>query len=393
MDFKSILSYLRNPCLDAVCNTTNVDNRNNNNDVANIDSMHFAKSQDNFSLSKDILSTSLDLEHNTYSDLISNNVSKDSAVGGMDDNYCDLQTSVIKSGHIFHHFAEQSDSGLDLTKSSNLSAFSTFGKCSIPTTSTMISNKNVKFHISDSSLFDNEYSQYDIASHFSIITDDLKPSVSSEKNNLHDVCTSSINNKSVSLKYRKNVHYIQNNTSKNKIIPKRYIKWKKANSCTSVHKMAKLEKCKFLKVRSFPNIRKHREEQYSDVILHNASRGERLKHSSESHISNFSEDPSRPILSDNEQDIFINSYCSPAKNTLFKKKCTFLSKSFPALSTQTATAKHELKSTFISNGKTYNLPFISHNTKTLHEDLKVQEDKSLSTVLYANFFLTLFIKC
>ncbi|XP_020288889.1 protein ECT2-like isoform X2 [Pseudomyrmex gracilis] len=380
MNFKPILSYLHNPCLDAVCNTTNIDNRNNN-DVANIDSMHFAKSQDNFSLSKDILSTSVDLEHNTCSDLISYNVSKDSAVG-MEDNYCDLQTSVIKSGHIFNHFAEQSDSGLDLTKSSNLSTFSAHGvKCSIPTTSTMISNKNVKFHISDNSLFDNEYSQYDIASQFSTIAKDLKPSVSSEKNNLHDVCTSSISNKSVSLKYRKNVHYIQNNTSKIKVIPKRYIKWKKANSCTSVHKMAKLDKCKFLKVRSFPNIWKHRDEQYSDVILHNASRGERRKHSFESHISNFSEDPSRLILSDDEQDIFTNSYCSPSENTLFKTKCTFLSKSFPALSTQTAIAKHELKSTFISNGKTCNPPFISHNTKTLYEDLMVQEDKSLSTVV------------
>lgn len=329
-----------------------------------------------------------DVEYNNqWNDLVSiYDISQDSAIS-MNDNYLDLQNSIIKSGNLYHSFTEQSDSGIDITRSSNSSStIFMSNKYSVPIPPTMISNKNVKFYISESSLFDNAVSLCENSSNFPDKPDDLKSSPSYEKNNEYNLCVSPMSNNTSSLKYRKNIHYVQNNTSKSKTIPKRYIKWRKTNSCIFIHKMATLEKYKFMKTRSYPNILKHNEEQYSDTFLHNAL-GERNKHLSKSHTS-FSSKISHfsfcPMFSDSKKDISTSSYYCPSEKTLFKKKYTSLSKSFP-MPTKISNTKHNLQNTSIFDGKSNNVSSAPHDLKTECTDLKIQ-DKSLLVVFIFFFF-------
>lgn len=376
--FKPISSSLYNPNLNAVCNTVKTSNYNYNNISINIDNANFLKTQDNCSSSKNIASDAHthNVEQNIWNDLISSNVSQGSAIS-MGDHCSNLQSSNIKSGNIFNSL-ELNDSGVDITKLSNLSAtFSISNKCSIPATSTMMSNKNVKFNISEDSLFNDEYSLCENASNLPAKPNDLKLSTSYEKNNEHIVCTSPISNNALSLKYLKNIHYIQNNTSRAKITPKRYIKWKKTTSCTSVHKMATYEKFKFMKTHSYPNILKCSQEQYNDTFLYNTL-NEKNEHLSKLHTSIFSKISHFnfcPTFFDNEQDTFANSYYSPPEKNLFKKKYTSLSKSFP-IPTKISNTKHNSRNTFNFNGKSCDVQSASHDIKTKCTDLKTQKDKA-----------------
>lgn len=379
MYIKPIFSSLYNPYSNAAFNTTITDHSN----ISNF-----------YLLSKNnsLVSRTHDIEYNNqWNDLVSN-ISRDSAIN-IDDNCPDLQHSFIKSESLFHSFTEQSDSGINMTRSSNSSsAIFMSNKYSIPTTSTMMSNKNVKFRTSESSLFDNEISLYETTSSFPDKPDDLKPSPSYEKNNEYP-CISPISNNALSLKYRKNIHYVQNNTSKAKIIPKRYIKWKKTNSCTFVHKMTTFENYKFIKTRSYPNILKRSEEHYSDTFLHNAL-GEKNKPLSKSHtsiLSKISHFSFCPMFSDNKQDISINSCYYPPEKTLFKKKYTSLSKSFP-MPTKISNTKHSLRNASIFDGKSNNVSSAPHDMKTECTDLKTQKDKLLPVVLIFLFFLFVFRK-
>jgi len=305
-------------------------------------------------------------ERDVRSDRLSNNASHDSAVSTNDGNSC-LQNSIIKSDNMFHIFAEQSDSGIDINRSSNLSDAYSLNKCSIPTTSTLLSKKSMKLSISKSSLFSSEQSLCEIAPSFPAKCSDLKSCFTSyEKNDTHTVSLSPLNNSTLSLKYRKNIHYIQNNT--NKINPKRYVKWRKASSCTSVHKMATVEKYKFLKTRSFPNISKHCEEQYSDTFLQNALGDRVFKCLSDSHASIFSKLGYFSLcpFPGNEHDSFVNPYCLLPEKTIFKKKYASLSKSLP----------------LPSNGKIYNV----RSVKTDLTDLKTRKDQSSRAVSCFNLF-------
>lgn len=334
---------------------------------------------------------SRDIEHNDqWNDLISiYNISQDSAIS-MNDNCFNLQNSIIKSGNLLYSFTEQSDSGIDITRSSLSSAIFMSNKYSIPTTSTMISNKNVKFCISENSLFDNEVSSCETMLNFPDKPDNYKLSPSYEKNNECNPCISPMSNNALSLKYRKNVHYVQNNTSKTKIIPKRYIKWRKTNSCTFVHKMATLEKYKFMKTRSYPNILKRSEELYSDTFLHNAldERNERLSKSHTSILSKISHFSFCPIFSDNKQDTSTSSY-HPGK-TFFKKKYTSLSKSFPMPTKISNSSKHNLRNISTLDGKSNNISSASYDMKTECTDLKTLKDKSIPVVFIFLFFFCLF---
>lgn len=372
-----------NPYLNPTLNATKTRICKYNN-VSNIDGANSAETQNSYSLSKSTSSISqmVDAENNKWTD--PNNVNQDSVVS-IGHNYIDLQSSIIKSGNLFHHFAEQSDSGIDISKSSNSSSARYFisSKCSSPTTSTMISDKKIKFSISENSLFSDEYSQCETASNVSTKFNASKSFKSSEKNNVHNISISP-NNNACSLKYRKNIHYIQNNTSiiKKTTTPKRYVKWRKTNSCTSVHKMATIEKYKFMRTRSYPDILKC-EEQYSDTFLHNAA-DERNRQLSKSRISIFSKISHFsfcPTFLGNKQDISTSdSYCLPPEKTLFKKKYTSLSNSFP-IPTNISNTKHSSRSIFTSNEKSCNITTASHDTKTDCTDLKTQETKSLFVVL------------
>ncbi|KAL6432604.1 hypothetical protein ACFW04_006870 [Cataglyphis niger] len=381
--FKPISSSLYNSNLNGVCNTVKTSNYNNIS--INIDNANFVKTQDNCSSSKNISDMHThNIEHNIWNDIISSNVSQGSAIS-MDDHCSNLQNSNIKSGNIFNSL-ELNDSGVDITKSSNLSAtFSISNKCSIPATSTLMSNKNVKFNISEDSLFNDEYSLCEnVMSNLTAKPNDLKLSTSYEKNNKHIVCTSPISNNALSLKYLKNIHYIQNNTSRVKIIPKRYIKWKKTTSCTSVHKMATYEKFKFMKTHSYPNIL-NTPEQCNDMILYNTL-DEKNEHLSKSHTSIFSKISHFnfcPTFFDNEQDTFANSYYSPPEKNLFKKKYTSLSKSFP-IPTKISNTKHNSRNIFNFNGKSCGVQSASHDIKTKCTDLKTQKDKAFVVVDESN---------
>ncbi|XP_072745848.1 uncharacterized protein Pbl isoform X3 [Anoplolepis gracilipes] len=383
MYFKSISSSLYNPNLNAVCKTLKTSHCDYSNISSNIDNANSVKTQDNYSSSNNISSVvhTNDVEHNIWNDFISSNVSQDSAIS-MGDHCSDLQNSNIKSGNIFHPF-ELNDSGVDITKSSNLSAtFSLSNKYSIPATSTMMSNKNVKFNISKDSLLTDEHSLCENMSNLPEKPNDLKLSTSYEKNNEHIVCTSPINNNALSLKYNKNIHYIRNNTTRAKITPKRYIKWRKTNSCTSVHKTTPHEKYKFMKTHSYPNILKYDQEKYSDTFLYNTL-GERNKHLSKSHTSIFSKISNFyfcPTFFDNEQD---NSYYPPPEKNLFKKKYTSLSKSFP-IPTKISNIKHNSRNAFNFNGKSCGIQFASHDIKTKCTDLKTQKDKAFVVVDESN---------
>lgn len=338
----------------------------------------------------------LDVDNSKWVDFISNNINQDSAIhAGINDNCPDLQNPFIKSDNVHHHFVEQSDSGTDVNKLSNISdALSMSDKCS-SSTLTMISDKKIKFSISESSLFSSNRSLSEITSNFPIKSDDLKFSKSFEKNNAHNVSMPAMNNNALSLKYRKNIHYIQNNTliTKRIVTPKRYVKWRKTNSCTSVHKMATFEKYKLMKTRSYPNVLKHYEEQYSDTFLHNAS-GKKTKYLSKSYtsifskISNFSFCSTFPAI---KQDIFNDSYYPPPDKIMFKKKYISLSKSFP-IPTKTSNTKRNSRNAFAPNGKNYNAAPASDDTKIDSTDLRTQ-DKSLLAVSLLYFCVQGIIGC
>lgn len=385
---KPISSSVYNPYLNAVSNTIKISSCDYSN-VSSNDNANSVKTQDSYSSSKNSSSVghiTHDVEHNILNDHISSNVSQDSAIS-MGDHCSDLQNSNIKSNNIFHPF-ELNDSGVDITKSSNLSAiFSMSNKC-IPATSTMMSNKNVKFNISEDSLLNDEHSLCEIMSNLPAKSNDLKLSTSYEKNNGNIVCTSPISNNALSLRYHKNIHYIRNNTSRVKITPKRYIKWRKTNSCTSVQKMATQEKYKFIKTYSYPNILKYDQEQYSDTFSYNTL-DERNKHLSKSHTSIFSKISNFsfcPTFFDNEQDTFANSHTySPPEKILFKKKYTSLSKSFP-IPSKLSNTKHSSRNTFNFNGKS-GVQSTSHDIKTNCTDLKSEKDKAFVVFLF-KFFLS-----
>ncbi|XP_025992194.1 protein ECT2 isoform X2 [Solenopsis invicta] len=365
---KPISSALYNPYSNAILNTTKSDYS-----IASYTS-----------LNNSLISCTYDVEYNNqWNDFVSiYNVSHDSAIS-MNDNCSDLQNSIIKSGNLFHSFTEQSDSGVDMTRSSNSSsAIFISNKYSIPTnTSTMISNKNAKFHIPDSCL-DNEVFFCRTSLNFSDKPDDLKLSPSYEKNNESNPCISLTSNNTLSLKYCKNIHYIQNNTTKSKIIPKRFIKWRKTNSCTFVPKMATLEKFKFMKTRSHPNILKRSEEQYSDTFLHNVvdDKNKRLSKSHTSIFSKISHFSFCPIFSDTKRDISTDSDDCFHEKTFFKKKNTSLSKSFP-VPRKISNTKHSLQNISIFDGKSNNVSSAPHDIKTECTDLKTQKDKSLFMVV------------
>lgn len=384
MYLKPISFSVDNPYLNAVCNTIKTSNCDYSN-ISNIDNANSVKTQDSYSKNISSVAHTHDVEHNIWNDLISSNVSQDSAIS-MGDHCSDLQNSNIKSSNIFHLF-ELNDSGVDITKSSNLSAtFSISNKCSIPATSTMMSNKNVKFNISEDSLLNDEHSLCEIVSNLPAKPNDLKLSTSYEKNNEHIVCTSPINNNALSLKYHKSIHYIRNNTSKAKITPKRYIKWRKTNSCTSVHKMATHEKYKFMKTYSYPNILKDGQEQYSDTFLYNAlDESNKPLSKSRTIFSKISHFSFCPTFFDNEQDTFANSYYSPPEKILFKKKYTSLSKSFP-IPAKISNTKHSSRNTFNFNGKNCDVQSATHDIKTNCTDLKTQKDKAFVVFSFKFFF-------
>lgn len=371
---KPISCSLCNPNSDTIFNTTKINYSN----------------ASSYSLKNNsLISRIYDVEHNDqWNDLSLYNISKDSAIS-MNDNCSDLQNSIIKSENLFHSFTEQSDSCADITRSSSSSAIFMSNKYSIPITSTMINNKNVKFSISESSSCNNEVSLCETILNFPDKSDDYKLS-SYEKNYEYNSCISPISNNTLSLKYRKNIHYVQNDTSKNKIIPKRYMKWRKTNSCTFVHKIATLEKYKFMKTRSYPNILKRSEEQSNTFLCNGLD--ERKKPLSKSHTSIFSKISHFsfcPIFFDNKQDSISSCYCPPEK-TFFKKKYTSLSKYFPKISNN----KHSLRNTSIFDGKSNNVSSASHDIKTECTDLKTLKDKSLLMVLiFFYLFRKYYIRC
>lgn len=361
--------------------------------ISSGESADFVETQNYYFSSKNIsfVSHMLDIDDSKWAELMPNNISQDTTTHvNMNDNYPDLQNSIMKSDNMLHHFTEQSDSGIYINKSPNLSnAFSMSDKC-LNSASAKINDKKIKFSISESSLFNSSHSLCEITSNFSTKSDDLKLSKSFEKNNAHNVSILPVNNNALSLKYRKNIHYIQNNTSTKRIlIPKRYIKWRKTNSCTSVYKMTTLEKYKFIKTRSYPNISKPCEEQYSDTFLHNGGRNKYLSKSYTSIFSKISHFSICSIFPANKQDISNDSYYPPPEKTMFKKKYTSLSKSFP-IPTKISNTKHSSRNTFTPNGKNYNATPASDDTKIDCTDLRTY-DKSLLGVFLLYFCLFLFI--
>ncbi|XP_019699672.1 protein ECT2 isoform X3 [Harpegnathos saltator] len=384
--FKPVPSPLYNPYSNSFF--IPIKTRAKYNGISSNENADFVETQKHYFSSKSIsfISQMLDVDTSQYnsqwSDLIPNN-NQDSTFHASMDNYCpDLQNSIIKSGNMLHHFVEQNDSGIDINKSSNLSdVFTLSDKCS--NSILTINDNKIKFNISENSLFSSNHSLYEITSNFPIKSDDLKSPKSFEKNNVHNISISSMNNNAMSLKYRKNIHYIQNNTSMTKriITPKRYVKWRKTSSCTSVHKMATFEKYKFMKTRSYPNILKHYDEQYSDTFVHNTL-GEKSKYLSKSYTSIFSKISHFSfctIFPVDKQDISNNSYYPPPEKTMFKKKYTSLSKSFP-VPTKISNAKYNSRNTFIPNGKNCNAAPTSDDTKIDCTDLRTQ-DKSLLAVV------------
>lgn len=390
---KSVPFPSYDPYLNANCNTTKMHICKYNN-ISTSNGANSVETLNSYLLSKNVssLPQMVDAENSKWTDC--NNISRDSAIS-IGDNSIDWQNPIIKSGNSFHHFAEQSDSGVDVNKSSNscLSFFMS-NKCSNPTTSTLISNKKIKFDILDNSSFNDEHFQYETTNFSKKI--DASEFSKSEKNDVHNVITVSPNNNSFSLKYRKNICYIQNNTSmtKKSPTPMRYTKWRKTNSCTSVHKIATFERYKFMRTRSYPNILKCCEEQYSDTFLHNAS-SRRNRQLSKSHTSIFAKMNTFsfcPTFFGNKQDICIDSYYISPEKTLFKERYTSLSNPF-LIPIKILNIEHNSRTTFTSNKKSCNVTTALRDTKTDCTDLKVQENKPSFVVFFVYIFFLFVENC
>ncbi|XP_043528874.1 protein ECT2 isoform X4 [Frieseomelitta varia] len=325
----------------------------------------------------------------TYS--ILNDVSQDSAIC-MDDNLYDYRS--LSDESCMSEFS-CADSGISMSNIIRTNDVSAVQQNNFPVISTMLdlhsisssslllcNDKKIRNNIS------NAYSNYNTSDKNQERLYNFKSSTLCKKRITEHINNQYPDKKSHLLKFYKNMQCTRNpfNFNKKIISPKRYIKWRKAKSCITIHKISSLHKFKLRKIHSHPNLLKQHDLELNDSLLYNQSPTSMAKSKnfsntcklSSSILSKFSHLNFSPML---KQYVVI----SPVKQIpeTQKQKYTPLPSPLPipAKVAKLSTSEYGSRNTFTSHESYLNISPKSCILKDDHVKLDKQKDKPLSLVV------------
>lgn len=324
----------------------------------------------------------------TYS--ILNDVSQDSAIC-MDDNLYDYRSLPDESCNISEF--SSADSGISISNIIRTNDVSAVQQNNFPVTSTMLhsvsssslllcNDKKINNNIS------NAFSNYNISDkNIQQGLYNFKSSTLCKKRITEHINKQYPDKKTHLLKFYKNIQCTRNSFNLNKkiISPKRYVKWQKAKSCITIHKISSLHKFKLRKIHSHPNLLKQHDLELNDSLLYNQSPTSMAKSKSFSNtcklsssiLSKFSHLNFSPML---KQYVVI----SPVKQIpeIQKQKYTPLPSPLPipAKVAKLSTSEYGSRNTFTSHESYLNISSKRCILKDDHVKLDKQKDKPLSLV-------------
>lgn len=195
------------------------------------------------------------------------------------------------------------------------------------------------------------------------------------------------NSKAHLLKFCKNTQCPHSSIFLNKKIttPRRYIKWSKAKSCISIHKITSPDKFKFKRIHSHPNLLSQYDSELNDSLLHNSPTRKRRNNFlntcklNSSILSKFNRLNFSPIL----KQYVVVSPCHQIPEIHQKQKYTPLPSPLPvhAKVAELSNPKLGARNIFASDGKYSNISSKLCPMKGDRLKSEKQEDKTLSLVL------------
>ncbi|XP_076750390.1 uncharacterized protein LOC143423158 [Xylocopa sonorina] len=321
-----------------------------------------------------------------------NDISQDSAIC-MHDNLYDSSSLPDESCNTSEFSIEQTDSGIDMSLSKLPSDIvQTNGARAVQQSNFLATSTMLNMHsISSSSLLydDKKISTSLFNSISSFNTDDenvctselcnFKSSTLCKKKVTRHVNKQCSNRKTHLLKFCKNTQCTQNPFFFNKkiVIPKRYIKWRRAKSCITIHKVNSPHKFKFKRVRSHPSLLRQSDPELRDSIFYDSAtpviRNKSLNSSILTKLSHFS-----PIFKQ-----YILNPCNQIPETYQRQKYTPLPSPLPipAKVAKLSNSEHDSRSTFTSNESYSNISSKNYITKGDQTKSDKQKDKALTLVL------------
>ncbi|XP_048269909.1 protein ECT2 isoform X2 [Bombus terrestris] len=329
---------------------------------------------------------------------ILNDISQDSAIC-MDDNLYDYP-SLSDESFMSEFSIGRADSGVSMSNVIQTNDVNALQESNFPVTSTMLDMHSISLSTSSSFLCNDKRIKNNMFNAFSNYNTGNKNVCTQQ--GLYNFNSSTLCKKKVTqhvnkqysarktnlLQFCKNTQCARNSFFFNRkiISPKRYIKWRKAKSCITIHKICSLEKFKLKRMHSHPNLLRQHDLELNDSLLYDSSipmtknKGFlstcKLNSSILSKLShlNFS-----PML---KQHVVINP-CKQIPEIYQKQKYTPLPSPLPipAKVAKLSTSEYGSRSSFASDESYLNMSSKSCILKDDHIKLDKQKDKPLSLVV------------
>lgn len=338
------------------------------------------------------------LEHkeNKYNYSILNDISQDSAIC-MDDNLYDYSNLPDEFCNMSEFSIGRTDSGVDMSNVIETNDINALQQSNFPVTSTMLDMHS----ISSSSLLCSDKKDTSSISAFSNCnTDDenvythpglynFKSSTLCKKNITQHAYKQCSNRETHLLKFCKNTQCTRSSFLLNKriITPKRYVRWRRAKSCVTIHKINSTDKYKFKKMHSYPNLLRQYDLELNNSFLYDSSTQMTRDRNclstcklSSSILSKFSH---LNFSSISKQYVLVNP-CQQNPETHQKQKYTPLPSPLPipAKVAKLSNSEYGSRSTFTSDESYLNISSRSSILKGDHKKLDKQKGKPLSLVLF-----------
>ncbi|CAK9814308.1 Protein ECT2 [Anthophora quadrimaculata] len=259
----------------------------NSSQSCNVNNTNFIKKLNTKRFSHCLCSCASYFEHkeNKYNYSILNDISQDSAIC-MDDNLYDYSNLTDEFCNMSEFSIARTDSGIDMSTSrlsSNIIQTNGMNRSqtNFPVTSTMLNMHST----SSSSLFYNDKkignSIFNVSSNDNTHNKNVysqsglqsfKSSTLSKKKISQYINKQCSGTETHSLKFCKNMQCAQSSFIFNRKIPipRRYIKWRKAKSCITIHKINSSDKFKFKRVHSYPILLRQYDSELNDSLLNNS---------------------------------------------------------------------------------------------------------------------------
>ncbi|XP_068987052.1 uncharacterized protein [Bombus flavifrons] len=339
-----------------------------------------------------------ELKENKCAYSILNDISQDSAIC-MDDNLYDYP-SLSDESFMSEFSIGRADSGVSMSNVIQTNDVNALQESNFPVTSTMLDMHSMSLSSSSSFLCNDKRiknSMFNAFSNYNTGNKNVCTQQGLYNFNSSTLCKKKVTqhvNKQYSarktnlLQFCKNTQCTRNSFFFNKKIvsPKRYIKWRKAKSCITIHKICSLEKFKLKRMHSHPNLLRQHDLELNDSLLYDSSMPMtknkgflstcKLNSSILSKLShlNFS-----PML---KQYVVINP-CKQIPEIHQKQKYTPLPSPLPipAKVAKLSTSEYGSRSSFASDESYLNMSSKSCILKDDHIKLDKQKDKPLSLVV------------